>query len=137
MNLNKAISEAIAKGAVKAARKPIANLRRDVASLKREVAGLKRLLKGLRPSAGERPEQARAAESVPAMRPTAKMVLGLRKKLGLTQAGFGKLAGVSTLTVGKWEKASGVIRMRSPALQGLAKVKAMGKRRAKAALAGE
>ncbi len=137
MNLNKAIAESVAKGAIKATRKPIANLRRDVASLKREVAELKRLLKSVQKTAGSQARPARAAEALPVLRPTAKMVLSLRKKLGLTQAEFGKLADVSTLTVGKWEKARGVIRMRGPALLGLAKVKAMGKRRAQAALAGE
>ncbi len=61
---------------------------------------------------------------------------GVRQKLGLAQAQFAKLAGVSTLTVYKWEKAGGRIRMRGNALQGFARVKATGKRQAKAALAG-
>ena len=89
MNLNKAIAESVAKGAIKATRKPIANLRRDVASLKREVAELKRLLKSVQKTAGSQARPARAAEALPVLRPTAKMVLSLRKKLGLTQAEFG------------------------------------------------
>jgi DNA-binding transcriptional regulator YiaG len=61
-------------------------------------------------------------------------VLKLRRRLGLSQAEFGKLAGVSTLTVGKWEKAGGRIGMRPAALAGLARVRAMGKRQIKVAL---
>lgn len=134
MNLNKALSEAITKGTAKATRKPIAGLRRDVARLKREIAELKRLLRDARrqsvPAAQPAPDAAEAS----AMRPTGKMILGLRKKLGVTQAQFAKLAGVSALTVSKWEAARGRIRMRGHTLSGLAAVRAMGKREAKAAL---
>jgi DNA-binding transcriptional regulator YiaG len=62
------------------------------------------------------------------------MVRKLRAKLGLTRADFAKLAGVSGLTVYKWEKSAGRIRPRGRALAGLAKVMGMGKREAKRAL---
>ena len=62
------------------------------------------------------------------------MVRKLRAKLGLTQAEFAKLAGMSGLTVYKWEKADGRINPRGRALAGLAKVMGMGKREAKRAL---
>jgi DNA-binding transcriptional regulator YiaG len=63
------------------------------------------------------------------------MVRKLRAKLGLTQAEFAKLAGVSGLTVYKWEKSDGRINPRGRALAGLARVMRMGKREAKKALA--
>ena len=136
MNLNKVLSEAITKGATKVIRKPIAGIRRDVAQLKREIAELKRLIRnaGRRQPSVAAARTTSAASEVPAMRPTAKMIRGLRKKLGVTQAQFAKLAGVSALTVSKWEAARGRIRMRGHTLSGLAAVRAMGKREAKAAL---
>ena len=133
MNLNKAITEAVTKGVSRATRKPIANLRSDVAQLKRELAELKRVLKALQKPAA--PQQEPAQAEAPSIRPTAKMVLKLRMRLGLTQAELAKLAGVSTLTVYKWEKAGGRIRMRGPALAGFARVRGMGKRGALKTLA--
>ena len=133
MNLSKILTETIAKTAARTIRKPIANLRRDVAILKRELAELKRVLKALQKTAAAQPESSQA--EAPSIRPTAKMVLKLRMRLGLTQAELAKLAGVSTLTVYKWEKAGGRIRMRGPALAGFARVRGMGKRGALKTLA--
>ncbi len=135
MNLNKALSETITKGAARANRKPITNLRRDVAMLKREVAGVKRQLKDLSKQAKTDPEPAPETQDASGLRPTSKAVLKLRLKLGLTQTEFAKLAGVSTLTVYKWEKAGGRTRMRGPALAGFARLRAMGKREVRQALA--
>lgn len=134
MNLNTAISEAITKGAAKAVRKPVAGLRRDVALLKRELAELKRLVKALgrQAPAAVRPEA--EGQEPPNIRPTAKMVLAFRKKLGLTQAQLASLVGVSNLTVSKWETSGGRLHMRGRALAGFARVRAMGKREAKKAV---
>lgn len=134
MNLNAAINAAIAKGAARATRKPITGLRRDVAMLKREIAELKRLVRDL--GRKNRPAPAPVSEKQEALRlrPTSKAVLKLRRRLGLSQSEFAKLAGVSALTVYNWEKAGGRIRMRGPALAGFARVRAMGKRQAVKAL---
>lgn len=138
LNLSKALTEAITKGTAKTARKPIAALRRDIADLKRQVAELKRLVRSLQKcaqhKAGAAPAPETEAEKPARIRPTGPMVRNLRQKLGLTQAQMAKLAGVSTLTVYKWEKARGRIRMRGPALVGFAMVRAMGKREAVKAL---
>ena len=134
MNLNKILAEAITKGAARATRKPIVSLRRDVALLKREVAELRRIVRGLGRQTKPVSKPETEKPEAPKLRPTSKAVLKLRRKLGLSQAEFGKLAGVSTLTVYKWEKAGGRIRMRGPALAGFARVRAMGKRQAKKAL---
>lgn len=135
MNLNKALAEAITKGAARATRKPITGLRRDVAQLKRELAELKRIVRGLHRQARSEPTPETEKPEAPRLRPTSKAVLKLRRRLGISQAEFAKLAGVSALTVYKWEKAGGRIRMRGPALAGFARVRAMGKRGAKKALA--
>ena len=135
MNLNKALAETINKGAARATRKPITNLRRDVAQLKREIAELKRLVRYLGRKTRPDPVPASEMQEVPRLRPTSKAVLKLRRRLGLSQAEFARLAGVSALTVYNWEKAGGRIRMRGPALAGFARVRAMGKREARTALA--
>jgi len=137
MNLNTVLADAINKGAGRVTRKPIAALRRDVAELKRQVAELKRLLRDVQKgSTAPRVAPAPVAEAVnpSRIRPTGPMVRKLRVKLGLTQAEFAKLAGVSGLTVYKWEKADGRINPRGRALAGLAKVMGMGKREAKKVL---
>ena len=141
MNLNTVLAEAISKGAGRVTRKPIAALRRDVSELKRQVAELKRLLRDVR-KGSKSPRVAVEPAAVddgrnaaPRIRPTGPMVRKLRAKLGLTRAGFAKLAGVSGLTVYKWEKSDGRIRPRGRALAGLAKVIGMGKREAKRAVA--
>ena len=135
MNLNAVLVEAIAKGAGRVTRKPIAALRRDVSELKRQVAELKRMLqavlKGGQPRAPTTDAPDAEAVKPSRIRPTGPMVRKLRTKLGLTQAEFAKLAGVSGLTVYKWEKADGRIKPRGRALVGLTKVMGMGKREAK------
>ena len=132
MNLNTVLVEAIAKGAGRVPRKPIAALRRDVAELKRQVAELKRLLRDVQKGTTA-PRAAAADDGVeaPRIRPTGTMVRKLRAKLGLTQTEFAKLVGVSSLTISKWEGAPGRINPRGRALAGLAKVMGMGKREAK------
>jgi DNA-binding transcriptional regulator YiaG len=139
MSLNKVLGAAIAKGALSATRKPVAALRGDVAELKRQVAELKRLVRALQKGAQHKAVAAPAPETETAkptrIRPTGPMVRKLRTKLGLTQAALAKLIGVSGLTVSKWEQAGGRIMLRNRTLAALAKVRVMGKREAKAALA--
>ena len=141
MNLNTVLVEAITKGAGRVTRKPIAALRRDVSELKRQVAELKRLLravqKGGQPRVATAAAQDAEAGKPARIRPTGPMVRKLRAKQGLTQAEFARLAGVSGLTVYKWEKAAGRINPRGRAMTGLAKVMGMGKRAAKRAVEGE
>jgi DNA-binding transcriptional regulator YiaG len=143
MNLNTVLGAAIAKGALSATRKPVAALRGDVAELKRQVAELKRLVRALQKGAQHKAVAASAPETAPEteiakptrIRPTGPMVRKLRQKLGLTQVELAKLIGVSGLTISKWEQAGGRIMLRNRTLAALAKVRVMGKREAKAALA--
>lgn len=138
MNLNKALTEVISKGAMSTTRKPIAALRGDVAELKRQVTELKRLVRALQKQAPQRvadePAQGAGEGQAPGIRPTGPMVRKLRSKLGLTQVELAKLICVSGLTISKWEQAEGRIMLRSRTLEALAKVNGMGKREAKAAL---
>ena len=138
MNLNAVLVEAITKGAGRVTRKPIAALRRDVSELKRQVAELKRLLRAVQK--GGQPRAATVAvpdaEAVKPsrIRPTGPMVRKLRAKMGLTQAEFAKLAGVSSLTISKWESAEGRIMLRNRTLAAFAGVRKMGKREGKRAV---
>ncbi len=86
-------------------RRLIANLRRDMNELQREVAKLNRELGKAAPSEI-------SEESEPKFRITGKGIASLRKRLGLTQAEFAKLAGASTPSVVKWEKHEGRIPFR-------------------------
>jgi DNA-binding transcriptional regulator YiaG len=139
MNLNTVFGNVIEKGASRVTRKPIAGLRREVAELKRQVAELKRIVRALQKacSCGAEKETSAVGEKAPSssQRPSSKMVRKLRAKLGLTQAEFAKLAGVSGLTVSKWETAQGRIQLRGRTLAGLARVRTLTKRTAQAALA--
>jgi DNA-binding transcriptional regulator YiaG len=106
----------------------IADLRREVADLQKEVNRLRR-------------ELVKAAPEVEQEEPdtrfwiTGKGVASLRSRLGLTQAEFGKLAGVTTQSIVKWEKSEGKIpfRQQQTALN-VQTIRGMGKREARAAL---
>lgn len=84
----------------------IAGLRKQVARLQKEVAGLKRAI----PSH----EKVLATKTEPEGRfwITGKGVKAMRKRMGLTQAVFGKLVGVSAVSVVKWEKIDGKVEIR-------------------------
>ena len=62
---------------------------------------------------------------------TGKGVKALRKRLGLTQSQFGKLAGVSVPTVVKWEGAKGKAPIRlKAAIARLQAIRGMGRKQA-------
>ena len=102
----------------------IAGLRKQIDALQNEVAALRR--------AAPKAEKALAAQE-PAGRfwITGKGVKALRKRLGLTQAQFGKLVGVSVPTVIKWEGAKGKAPIRlKAAIARLHAIRGMGKKQA-------
>ena len=103
----------------------IAGLRKQIDALQNEVAALR--------WAVPKAEKALAAAQKPAGRfwITGKGVRALRKRLGLTQAQFGKLAGVSVPTVIKWEGAKGKAPIRlKAAIARLQAIRGMGKKQA-------
>ena len=94
----------------------IAGLRKQIVTLQKEVAVLRKAV----PS----PEKAIQAKAEPQGRfwITGKGVRKLRKRLGLTQAVFGKLVGVTPNAVVLWERKDGKIGLRKATgarLQGL------------------
>lgn len=139
MNLNLILKEAIASGAARTVRKPMASVRHDVAALKRQVAVLNRTVRELQRTVGKKPAalpepDAAGAELKRKRRPTGDGIRKLRQKLGLTQAQFGKLLGVSSLSISKWEGTTGPVSMRLRTLVAIRKARGLGKREAQKAL---
>ena len=102
----------------------IAGLRKQLDTLQKEVAALKRV--------APKAEKSLATKE-PAGRfwITGKGVRALRKRQGLTQAQFGKLAGVSVPTVIKWEGSQGKAPIRlKAAIARLQVIRGMGKKQA-------
>lgn len=81
----------------------IANLRRDVTDLQKEVARMQR-------ADGKAPPA--EVDETKGFWISGKGVVSLRKRLGLTQAELAALAGVSTQSIIRWEKANGKIAFR-------------------------
>lgn len=127
-----------AKAIVSPVRKASATYRGLIAGLRKQVAGLQRELAGLK-RAMPKAERVLEAKTEPEGRfwITGKGVKAMRKRMGLTQTVFGKLVGVSAVSVVKWEKIDGKIEIRKKAtmarIQGL---KGKGKREA-AVMVGE
>lgn len=120
-----------------ATRKATSAYRTEIASLKREVAKLRRELGAVRKAAGK---AVRATGQDVKLTPTtrtrswtASRIAGQRKRLGLTQAEFGKLCGgMSGVTVLNWEK--GAASPRAAARARLNEVAKLGRREARARL---
>ena len=108
--------------------------RRQIADLRRQISALQQELKNV--------SRAKAAAALPEAGEgqgrfwiTGKGVRSLRKRLGLTQAEFGKLADVSVPTVVHWESAKGAVPvLRKETIVRLRDIRALNKRSAAAAL---
>ena len=103
----------------------IAGLRKQLDALQKEVAALKRMTPKAN-QALQTPQEPQGRFWI-----TGKGVKALRKRLGLTQAQFGKLAGVSVPTVVNWEGAKGKAPIRlKAAIARLQAMRGMGKKQA-------
>ncbi|MCE5327945.1 MAG: helix-turn-helix domain-containing protein [Planctomycetaceae bacterium] len=127
------------KAGVVPLQKENARLKRVAASLKRRVSALERQSRILNRHVATSPAAKGSVDekTLDRMRVTGKMMSRLREKLGLTQAMFGKLMGVSGQQVYQYERKSGSLRLRKETRAMLAKVRRMGKRDARQALGQE
>ena len=100
--------------------------RRHIAALKRQVAALERKAALLEKQGSRVAAAAPAAKEGEGARFQARGLRSLRKRLGLSQAAFAKLAGVSPLTVYNWE--AGRASPSKSRLAGIVRLRAMGKR---------
>lgn len=108
-------------------KKNIVVLRRIVAQLSRDnelLMSTEKRRRGL--PAVVAPEDAKSA------RITAKGIRAMRRKLGLSQGDFAKLAGVTTVAVGLWEhKGKGALKMRDKTRVAILALRGVGAREAK------
>lgn len=120
------------RGQVRGLRKATTQYRRDIAKLKRETIELHTELARLGRRVGDGAALRAPEAEARAMRFNAKGVRSHRSRLGISAADFGKLIGVSTNTVYKWEH--GGARPREAQLSSLTALRALGKREAAARL---
>jgi DNA-binding transcriptional regulator YiaG len=139
-NIAKVLREEIQRLAKRQARAELSPIRRDhvrlkkiVADLRRQMAALNRtsrdLAKKVTPVVAIKETEA-ATEKAAKLRPTSKSLKKLRTRLGLTQAQFGKLLGVSGQAVAQWASKEGRIRMRQTTRSTLVGLQNVGKREA-------
>ena len=121
----------LAKKEVKAqvgkTQKASAQYRRDIANLKRQLGQQEREIKLLKKRAQDGQPQAEEEPSEN-IRFSARSVKAQRSRLGLSAADYGKLVGVSGLTIYNWEH--GTSRPRKAQLAALVAVRGIGKREA-------
>ena len=102
-----------------------AQYRRDIANLKRQLGQQEREIKLLKKQQGQTPKEEESSESI---RFSARSVKAQRSRLGLSAADYGKLVGVSGLTIYNWEH--GKAKPRKAQLAALVAVRGIGKREA-------
>jgi len=134
-NLNSVLNERISRVARKVIkqmtgtpRRLTTQHRRDIAALKRQVSDLMRRVAFFEAQSKRQIGRPPPAELAEGARFSAKSVRSQRRRLGLSAEKFGKLLGVTGLTVYSWE--SGKFRPRRAQLAGLVTVRKMGKREA-------
>lgn len=115
-----------------ALRDAVSRYRHDIAALKREVAALQRQTSGLKKAQAKTVAASPSAEEPAISRFSAKGMKSHRAKLGLSAEHYGKLAGVSGLSIYNWE--SGKAAPRASGRAALATVRGLGKREALARL---
>lgn len=106
-----------------------AQYRRDIAELKRTQVALERRVARLQGQVAKGPSQAAPdRDEAIQVRFSPQWVIGHREKLGLSQADYGKLVGVSGVTIYNWE--AGKSRPRAAQLASWGAIKKLGKREA-------
>ena len=100
------------KSEIAPARKLIAAQRGLIAGLRKQIDAMQKELNGLKKAVPAPSKAIQATEPEGRFWITGNGVKAMRKKVGLTQAKFAKLIGVSVPTVVNWEKAKGKVEIR-------------------------
>ena len=115
-----------------------ARLKKDQTTFRKAVASLRRQIKAhnytIRQLLQMTTKQAKMAPEAPEggrTWVTAKGIRAMRKKLKLSQAQFGKLVGVSSYTVLKWEHGSGPLKLRLRTRRAFLAIRGLGIREAR------
>jgi len=111
-------------------RKVVADLKRRVVLLEKENKRLSSAMKKYQVEQLQKPD-----EETKKARLTSKGIRSLRNKLGLSQAGFAKLVGVTTHAVYLWENKEGALSLRDKTKAALLSIRRLGAREAKQKLA--
>lgn len=112
----------------------VARYRREIASLKRQIAQQAKKMQRLeRNGSAVATKAAPSEEGLEGVRFSAKSVRSQRRRLGFSAADYGRLVGVSGLTIYNWEQ--GKSRPRKSQLAALSSVRNIGKKQAVAKLA--
>jgi DNA-binding transcriptional regulator YiaG len=114
-----------AKAVVGKTQRAAVQYRRDIAKLKRILSQQEREIKLLKKRQGQTPQEEEPAENI---RFSARSVKAQRSRLGLSAADYGKLVGMSGLTIYNWEH--GTSRPRKDQLAALVAIRNIGKREA-------
>ena len=117
------------KAQVSALKKQVSDQRRTIAELRREVTELKRGQAFLTKREKSRLERAPAPEKAEGVRFSPKWVAADRARLGLSAKDYGRLVGVTTLTIYNWEKGL-TKRPQAKQVAAWAAVRGIGKREA-------
>jgi DNA-binding transcriptional regulator YiaG len=121
------------KAQVGSTKQAMARSRAEIAKLKRVLSQQEREITRLAKQARQQGQAPAEEESLESVRFSARSVKAQRTRLGLSAADYGKLVGVSGLTVYNWEH--GVSRPRKAQLAALVAVRGIGKREALTKLA--
>ncbi|MEW6025615.1 MAG: helix-turn-helix transcriptional regulator [Pseudomonadota bacterium] len=122
------------RGETETLKKASSRYRSDIAALKRRIEAQEKQIARLEKMLSKVPEPADNAETETKLRFKPQGVRAQRTRLGLSAAELGALVGVSAQTIYNWE--TGSTRPRAEQLAALAAVRKMGKREARARLAG-
>jgi DNA-binding transcriptional regulator YiaG len=106
----------------------VASCRKDIAELKRLVNDQAKLIASLRKQIKNHEDQPAEEDPLDGTRFSSRSVRAQRKRLNLSAADYGKLVGVSALTIYHWE--SGKSRPRKAQFAALTAVRGIGKREA-------
>ncbi len=114
-------------------RQAVGRYRREIAELKRQLQAQAKKIARLERRGGQTSDEQPAVDMADeAIRFSAKSVRSQRRRLGLSAADYGKLIGVSGLTIYNWEQ--GKTRPRQSQLAALVAARGIGKREALARL---
>ncbi len=122
------------KASVTKVHKPTVQLKHDVAELKRTVSALVKATNIIRSVLDKivADQPAESPEATAKARLTGKGIRSLRRKLGLSQAEFGRLIGVTAQAVVNMEKKQGPLAVRKVTRGAILAIRGIGAREAKA-----
>jgi DNA-binding transcriptional regulator YiaG len=117
-----------AKAATTDLKRASVRYRAEIAKLKRHVGHQEREIKLLKKQVGQHGQEKPTENELEGVRFSARSVKAQRQRLGLSAANYGKLVGVSGLTIYAWEQ--GKSQPRKAQLAALVAVRGIGKREA-------